>query len=92
MQTTSCGRGLIARPYLLDAIMQKEDGEDHRKNTGKASGSSMTVFTGIIKIFRRTKCTFPHEGIVELYGTRLYQLCQISEKDQKNPSTVTMGR
>ena len=25
------GRGLIARPYLLDAIMQKEDGEDHRK-------------------------------------------------------------
>ena len=25
------GRGLIARPYLLDAIMQKEEGEDHRE-------------------------------------------------------------
>lgn len=29
------GRGLIARPYLLDAIMQKEDGEDHREEYRK---------------------------------------------------------
>ena len=29
------GRGLIARPYLLDAIRQKEDGEDHREEYRK---------------------------------------------------------
>ena len=53
------GRGLIARPYLLDAIMQKEDGEDHRKNTGKSCGSSMTVFTGIIRnIFQENEMYF----------------------------------
>lgn len=31
------GRGLIARPYLLDAIMQKKMERITRKNTGKAA-------------------------------------------------------
>lgn len=82
------GRGLIARPYLLDAIMQKEDGEDHREEYRK----KLRQFHD--RLYRdyqeylsgEQKCTFPHEGIVELYGTRLYQLCQISEKDQKIPA------
>ena len=53
------GRGLIARPYLLDAIMQKEDGEDHREEYRKSCGSFMTVFTGIIRnIFRENEMYF----------------------------------
>ena len=35
MQTASCTEEADRKAYLLDAIMQKEDGEDHREEYRK---------------------------------------------------------
>ena len=82
------GRGVIARPYLLDEIM-RTGGNEENFNRQETYKQKMRQFHDRIYcdyqeyLSGERNVLFRMKRTVELHGSRIYKLRKISEKDQK---------